>query len=88
MQTMMSEWLLPRMLARVSGPEAGYGGGGAGAPEQAAAARAARDTATATADRRELIGLIEGGADRDLVREMLALAMSRAASETRRRQKG
>ncbi|MCZ7676725.1 MAG: hypothetical protein M5U35_13830 [Roseovarius sp.] len=84
MQTTMSEWLLPRMLARVSGPGAGLGSGGTGAPELAAAAGAARDTAAATADRLELIGLIEAGADRDLVRDMLALAANHAESGTRR----
>lgn len=84
MQPMMSEWLLPRMLARVSGPGAEDAMGG----PNGAAALAARDTAAATADRLELIGVIEAAADRDLVREMLALAMSRAASPTRGRPRG
>lgn len=84
MQPMMSEWLLPRMLARVSGPGAKDAMGG----PNGATALAARDTAAETADRLELIGVIEAAADGNLVREMLALAMSRAASSTRGRLRG
>lgn len=66
MQPMISDWLLPRMVARLSGA----------AP---CPAPAPPDAPGVAADRLALIRLIEtGGADALLVRDMLALAMSRA----------
>lgn len=77
MDPMTSEWLLPRMLARLSDdgvPETGRDGPGNAAAPASPAHR------VAAADRVALIELIEHRADADLVRDMLALAARRATA--------